>query len=126
MHKDWTPSECSQKKFGNVVMAKAADLYQKRWAQVAVTLSTLTLLGFGIWGTCQMNVEFDPVLLMPTDSYLRKFYHKKEVDFPTSGWNGRILMGNFNISNLEDLENLVRLRADFEALEEDGNILEGR
>ena len=72
-----------------------------------------------------MYVEFDPVLLMPTDSYLRKFYHQKEVDFPTSGWNGRILVGDFNISKLEDVESLVRLREDLEALEEEGNILDG-
>ena len=74
-----------------------------------------------------MYVEFDPVLLLPTDSYLRRFYHQKEVDFPTSGWGGRILVGNFNISKLEDLENLVRLREDFKALhvENGGNILDG-
>ena len=53
VHKDWTPSECSQRKLGSVVMAKAAELYQRRWAQAAVILSTLTLLGFGIWGACQ-------------------------------------------------------------------------
>ena len=126
VHKDWAPSECSQKKFGNVVMAKAADLYERRWAQAAVLLISLVLLGFGIWGTCQINVEFDPVLLMPTDSYLRKFYHQREVDFPTSGWDGRMIVGNFNISNLEDVENLVRLREDLKALEEDANILDGK
>ena len=126
VHKDWAPSECSQKKFGNVVMAKAADLYERRWAQAAVLLISLVLLGFGIWGTCQINVEFDPVLLMPTDSYLRKFYHQREVDFPTTGWGGTIVMGSFNISNLEDLENLVRLRKDLKKLEKEGNILEGK
>ena len=73
-----------------------------------------------------MYVEFDPVLLMPTDSYLRKFYHQREVDFPTSGWDGRMIVGNFNISNLEDVENLVRLREDLKALEKDANILDGK
>ena len=34
VHKEWAPPQCSQKKLGNVVMAKAADVYQNRWAQV--------------------------------------------------------------------------------------------
>ena len=33
-HKEWTPPQCSQKKFGNVIMAKVADIFQNRWAQV--------------------------------------------------------------------------------------------
>ena len=73
-----------------------------------------------------MDVEFDPVLLIPTDSYLRKFYHQREVDFPTTGWGGTIVMGSFNISNLEDLDNLVRLRDDLKELEKEGNILDGK
>ena len=41
--------------------------------QVIVLLTTATLLGFGAWGCARIRQEFDPVLFLPADSYLRRF-----------------------------------------------------
>ena len=52
-----------------------------------------------------LQVEFDPILLLPTDSYLRRFYDLREVDFPIEGWAAKVLMGEMGHGR-EEIEGL--------------------
>jgi hypothetical protein len=60
-------------------------------------------------------VEFDPILLLPTDSYLRKFYDIQEFDFPTEGWRAKVLMGEMGHGR-EEVEGLDYLVTKMDAL----------
>ena len=41
--------------------------------QAAVIMFTLGLLSAGIYGTCNIKVEFDPFKMLSQDSYLKQF-----------------------------------------------------
>ena len=43
--------------------------------QVIVLLMTATLLGFGGYGTHEIEVKFDPINLIPKNSYLRDWFN---------------------------------------------------
>ena len=54
--------------------------------QAGVILATLGLLSAGIYGTCNIKVEFDPFKMLSQDSYLKQF-----LDFYKEG-KGTFLM----------------------------------
>ena len=60
--------------------------------QAVVLLVTLGFLGLGTWGTLSIRQEFDPVLFLPGDSYLRKFLAVHEEQFPSDGWEAEVFM----------------------------------
>ena len=84
MHKDFDPSPASQKEVAKWMITKIAELLEYWTMRLAVLAVTGTLLAFGIMGTLQIPVEFDAVLLLPADSYLRHFIQQNKVDFPAS------------------------------------------
>ena len=58
--------------------------------QAVVILATLGLLSAGIYGTCNIKVEFDPFKMLSQDSYLKQFldsykegkgYQKKSLKY---------------------------------------------
>ena len=49
--------------------------------QAAVIGVTLGLLSAGIYGTCNIKVEFDPFKMLSQDSYLKQF-----LDTYKKGW----------------------------------------
>ena len=55
-------------------------------------MTTCILLGFGVWGCTLIRQEFDPVLFLPGDSYLRKFLAVHEEQFPSDGWEAEVFM----------------------------------
>lgn len=62
-------------------VAEGLEYWTVRLGILAVTG---TLLAFGIMGTLQIPVEFDAVLLLPADSYLRHFIQQNKEQFPAS------------------------------------------
>ena len=50
--------------------------------QVIVLLMTATLLGFGGYGTNEIEVKFDPINLIPKNSYLRNWFDVQLLQHP--------------------------------------------
>ena len=50
--------------------------------QSFIIFSTLCFLGIGLWGALQIRQEFDPVLLLPADTYLRQWIDLHEEQWP--------------------------------------------
>ena len=50
--------------------------------QIIVVSVTLACASLGIWGTLLIRQHFDPILLLPADSYLRQWIATSEVHFP--------------------------------------------
>ena len=50
--------------------------------QAIVLFITLAFAAVGTWGTLSIRQHFDPVLLLPADSYLRQWITIKEKHFP--------------------------------------------
>ena len=81
--------------------------------QAAIFVISLAFLGIGIWGTLSIRQKFDPILLLPSDSYLRQFVHNHDADYPANGWSADIYMGEIDGSSMAGMD---RLTAGLQAL----------
>jgi hypothetical protein len=120
VHKKWEPAPWSQKEWGKIYMKKIAAVLEYKIVQLLVLGVTAGLLTVGIKGMLFIAVEFDPVLLLPGSSYLRKFINTAEEHFPKSGETATIYTGrvDYTISDFTKIDRIVsRLDRSFE---EDG------
>merc|ERR1712226_303915 len=86
----------------------------------AITLIiTLAVFGIGAWGWSQMKMKFDPVLLLPGDSYLRKWVNTHEDYYPENGWTADVYSETLNHTHLKSVDHLVQ---SFENLKADGGL----
>jgi len=86
----------------------------------AITLIiTLAVFGIGAWGWSQMKMKFDPVLLLPGDSYLRKWVNTHEDFYPENGWTADVYSETLNHTHLKSVDHLVQ---SFENLKADGGL----
>lgn len=53
--------------------------------QVFVILSTLAMLGVGIWGVTELETKFEAEWFLPPDSDLIKWFDASKKYFPTDG-----------------------------------------
>ena len=71
-----------------------ADLLQYWTVRLGILAVTGTLLAFGIMGTLQIPVEFDAVLLLPADSYLRSGLQAQSVTVTPLGQGESVTVSN--------------------------------
>lgn len=122
VHQDFQPSACSNFDVGLVVMKYYGKLLSSKVFKVITVLLTVTLLAFGAWGWTGIKQKFDPVLLLPSDSYLREWIRVQQEYYPKDGWVADVYSGEFSYKDLENIDNLV---SELEHLKEDGNTLRG-
>ena len=53
--------------------------------QIWVLITTLALVSVGTWGTLLIRQHFDPVLLLPANTYLRSYLAVHQDHFPQVG-----------------------------------------
>ena len=53
--------------------------------QIWVLITTLALVSVGTWGTLLIRQHFDPVLLLPANTYLRSYLAVHRNHFPQVG-----------------------------------------
>ncbi len=96
------------------------EIFLLRFSQFLVLAVTGGCLYVGVQGMLQIAVEFDPVLLLPGNSYLRKFIDANDVNFTTTGETATIYTGpvNYTIRDFKKVDRIVT-RLDT-AMEEDG------
>jgi len=107
VHKDFKPSSCSQSNYGDVVVKKYAKLLSSVIFKFLVIVFTLGILAIGLWGSILIRQKFDPVLLLPSDSYLREWLNVHDELYPDNGWGAEIYTGQFNHSDLYKFEELT-------------------
>merc|ERR550534_189993 len=89
---------------------------------MAVTLLlTCGILGVGVWGWSLMKMKFDPVLLLPGDSYLREWLSLQSDFYPENGWTAEVYSETVSHGDLESIE---RLTTGFHRLEDQGTLRE--
>ena len=72
---------------------------------VTVILLSSTILAFGVFGLININYKFDPLILVPSDSYFTKFLDVNDEYFsPLRGYKANIYTGYFNVSHLESMD----------------------
>ena len=117
-HSDFSPGQTS-------VLAgwadRLKDLYISCLSSVlyrtVVLLTTVLLLGLGVWGWTHIRQIFNPSLMMPSDSYLREWIRVHEDNYPQAGWDAQVYSGHLDQSDLSSIDKLV---TGLEGLKEDG------
>jgi hypothetical protein len=75
--------------------------------KLGVFLISLAFLSIGIWGTFSIQQKFDPILLLPSDSYLREFVKHHDANFPTNGWSAEVYMSGIDGQSMAGMEKLT-------------------
>ena len=58
---------------------------------VVVVLISLGLGAVGVWGSVNILQQFDPTLLLASDSYLRAWLDTRDAQFPNNGWEAEVI-----------------------------------
>ena len=66
----------------NVYNHASTYVFFSKLLQIIVISVTLACASLGIWGTLLIRQHFNPVLLLPADSYLRQWIATSEDHFP--------------------------------------------
>jgi len=120
VHKDFQPSACSNFETGVVVMKYYAKLLTSTIFKVLIVILTATLLAFGVWGWTGIKQKFDPVLLLPSESYLREWIRVQQEFYPQNGWGAEVYSGELSFKDLSSIEDLV---TGLENLQDNGKTL---
>ena len=101
-------------------------LYERLTQHWAYKLTVLTIsagfLAFGITGWASIVHRFDPVLLLPSESYLREWINLQTEFYPENGWQAEVYSARLDQTNLSKVEELL---AGLETLKQEGNIIRG-
>ncbi|XP_014479846.1 PREDICTED: Niemann-Pick C1 protein-like [Dinoponera quadriceps] len=62
--------------------------------KVAIVLITITMMSAGVVGTVQLEQWFDPLWLLPKESYLNQYSLIVKQNFPGHGLNSFVVMGD--------------------------------
>ena len=72
---------------------------------VTIIFLSSTLLALGVFGLININYKFDPLILVPSDSYFTQFLDVNDEYFsPLRGYKANIYTGHFNVSHLESMD----------------------
>jgi hypothetical protein len=97
--------------FGLNVEKMVLGVYEKllpNWFfKAAVLGATAAFLGIGIWGTAIIRQEFDPLLLLPPASYLRRFADRNHVEYPSNGWDADVYTGPLDYTDMAAMEQMT-------------------
>eukprot|EP00088_Acartia_fossae_P041082 TRINITY_DN4294_c0_g1_i7.p1 TRINITY_DN4294_c0_g1~~TRINITY_DN4294_c0_g1_i7.p1 ORF type:complete len:1080 (-),score=273.26 TRINITY_DN4294_c0_g1_i7:86-3325(-) len=105
---DYNPTDMCNREALFAKFMKAYTKMLSNWIyKAAVIVTTLTLLGFGVWGATEIEQKFDPILLLPKGSYLRKWTEVNSEMYPTNGWSSVVYTGKMNYSNLPYMDKLM-------------------
>jgi len=104
-HKDYKPdlyrdSTC-------LFVRKYSSLLSSSLYKFIILLIACCLFATGIWGSILIKQKFEPQLLLPSNSYLRKFLSSHNFYFPQQGWTANIYTGPIDNTDLESIEELT-------------------
>ena len=72
---------------------------------ITIILLSSTILSLGVYGLININYKFDPLILVPSDSYFTQFLDVNDEFFsPLRGYKANIYTGHFNVSHLESMD----------------------
>jgi len=113
-------SSSSELRSVDLVTKLYSKLLSSNLFKLLALLVTVTLLAFGAWGWSGMKQKFDPILLLPSESYLRDWVRVQQKFYPDNGWSAHLYSAELSH---KDLANVDKLTVDLETLTKDGRTL---
>ena len=82
-----------------------AKLVVSNFYKITVIIIGCTFVAFGIYGWIHMKQVFYLLSMLPSDSYLRKWYNYNAEYYP-SGFGSEVYSGHINYMDLENIDKL--------------------
>jgi len=96
-----------------------AHLLNSKVFKVVALLVTFGLFAVGAYGWSLMRMKFDPVLLLPGDTYMRNWVDIHTEYYPENGWTADVYSESLNHTHLANIEELT---TGFENLRDAGGL----
>jgi len=94
--------------FGQKVFSRVGRACLSTPGQILVLLMAAGLLGGGVYGTTQLQQEFDPIWFLPPTSYLRQWFEASDTFFPSDGERVTVYLTELDFAKeLNSIEKLV-------------------
>ena len=90
--------------------------------KAAVVTVSAGLLAVGVLGWTRIVHKFDPVLLLPADSYLRHWVDLQQTFYPSHGWAADLYSGPLTHGDLGSLDGLV---SGLQQVQDRGEVIRG-
>lgn len=116
-------SNKGQENWAKNCLSFCANLVRIKAFKVVVLVLTIGFISVGTLGTLRIRQHFDPVLLLPADTYLRQWIGVHQRHFPQDGWVADIYTGK--LDPITDLEKIDRLVTQLQTEAEKKTILKG-
>jgi len=99
------------------------ELVTAHWLfKTVVIIISAGLLSVGVLGWTKIIHKFDPVLLLPAESYLREWVDLQQLYYPSHGWGADLYSGPLDHQDLESIEDLVQ---GLQSVQDQGDIIRG-
>ena len=82
VHEKWNSSNKGQENWAKICLGYCANLVRNKIFKVVILVLTIGFVSVGTLGTISIRQHFDPVLLLPANSYLRQWLDVHQHDFP--------------------------------------------
>ena len=92
--------------------------------QAAVVVASLGLLAVGLVGAAAIRQKFEPELLLPADTYMRRWKTLHDASYPESGWSADVYTGK--LEPHRHLAGLDRLTSGLQQLRDNGTHVKGK
>ena len=90
------------------LMSWYRSLLSSSLSKVVIVTISLCCLAVGVWGATLIRHKFNPLLLLPSQSYLSHFIAVNDEYFSSyTAWSAEVYTGSFNHSDLARLDSLV-------------------
>ena len=106
---DWTPNECSQKSYMDLIFTKYAGVIHQVPLKIAILVISAVILAVSCYGVSQLESNFDFVDWFPQDSAVVEYFKASEKHFSSGGISGKIYVAEVPKieEKLEKLDSLV-------------------
>ena len=86
----WKPNEFSQRNLLQDLFRRLGKLLKKKYLKGLVIFTSAAFTSVGIYGLWSIQIEFDFLKFLPSETNLAKWYHNNLQYFPEEGFRGKI------------------------------------
>jgi Niemann-Pick C1 protein len=110
-HTDYSPNSCSQKLLVKTFFSNYfSPVLLKLPVKIIVLIFSCLLMAGGIYGTVNLDQDFDPVWFFPSGTYAKTYFEMSDKYFPDDGIDSNIYMGDLDYHS--EFSSLQRLYGD--------------
>eukprot|EP00088_Acartia_fossae_P046862 TRINITY_DN5073_c0_g1_i2.p1 TRINITY_DN5073_c0_g1~~TRINITY_DN5073_c0_g1_i2.p1 ORF type:complete len:1105 (-),score=246.34 TRINITY_DN5073_c0_g1_i2:820-4134(-) len=106
IHKDYNVTPVNSIVKAPWIIRKYSKILASKVYRFSVIILSVGVVCVAAWGASMIKQKFDPNLLLPLDTYLRRYLEIGEDLFPENGWDTQVYTGHIDSSQLHSIDKL--------------------